>query len=315
MPKKPVIIVHGGAGDWPRNLHKSALKGVTLAAEAGYEILTRSGTSVDSVEQAIMRMEDNPLFNAGTGSALNLLGEVEDDAAIMDGESLRGGAVALLRDIKNPIRAARLVMEKTDHVLLAGPAARNFALKNQLARGRLKTPNRIKSWRQAIEKLRGKQTKQWSKNHRTTAQNLLTHPSDTVGALAIDSNGRLAAADSTGGMQLKLPGRIGDSPILGAGIYADSTGAAAATGIGEQAIRLAITKTACIWMTKKTAKDAALNVVKSSTRRFGPGTGIITLSKNGDYGVAHNTKNLCWCAISPSGIRKGVLGIRVFPKK
>jgi beta-aspartyl-peptidase (threonine type) len=283
-----------------------------MAAETGYRILIQTGSSLNAVEEAVAQMEDNPLFNAGTGSALNLLGEVEDDAAIMEGHTLRGGAVALLKGIKNPVRAARLVMNETDHVLIAGPSARSFALKNGLLGGKLKTRNRVKSWQLAMRLLREKRTKQWSKKHRDTAHGmLLSHTADTVGALAVDSYGRLAAADSTGGMQLKLPGRIGDSPLLGAGIYADANGAAAATGIGEQAILLAISKTACIIMKNREAEKAAEYVVRLSTRQFGPGTGIITLSKNGSYGVAHNTPNLCWCAKSPIRSRSGMSALRI----
>jgi beta-aspartyl-peptidase (threonine type) len=140
---KPVIIVHGGAGDWPSELHNQGLNGVRVAADRGFRTISRGGSALDAVQAAIVAMEDNPVFNAGRGSSLNLVGEIETDAAIMDGNTLRGGGVALLRDIKNPIKAARIVFDKTDHVLVAGAAARKLALANRLAKSDLLVHNRV----------------------------------------------------------------------------------------------------------------------------------------------------------------------------
>src|SRR5438093_8902710 len=134
LPSKPIIIVHGGAGDWPSKLHKQGLSGVRIAADRGFRILSKGGSALDAVEAAIVVMENNPVFNAGRGSTLNLVGEIERDAAIMDGKTLKGAGVALLRDIRNPIKAGRIVMEKTDHVLIAGEAARKLALADGLAK-------------------------------------------------------------------------------------------------------------------------------------------------------------------------------------
>src|SRR4029077_21241577 len=125
---KPIIIVHGGAGDWPSELHKRGLNGVRKATDRGFRILFGGGSALDAVEAAIVSLEDDPVFNAGRGSTLNLRGEIETDAGIMDGKTLRGAGVALLRDIKNPIKAARIVFEKTDHVLIAGAAARELSI-------------------------------------------------------------------------------------------------------------------------------------------------------------------------------------------
>lgn len=313
MSRIPLVVVHGGAGFWPRNLHGQALRGVRKASTVGLQVLAEHDSAVDAVEAAVIELEDNPLFNAGTGSALNLLGEVENDAAIMDGKSLRGAGVALLKGIKNPVMVARTIMERTDHVLLAGVTARKLALANRIPTGDLKTRDRVKAWRQALKNLQRGQS-EYSKYHRQTVVGLFDHLSDTVGALAINSKGNAAAADSTGGMQLKLPGRIGDSAILGAGIYADSFGAAAATGSGEQAMRLAITKTACILMENKAAFTAAIQSVRLATRLFGPGTGLITLKPDGSYGVAHNTPNLCWAMKSAEKERSSMIGVRVSGK-
>ena len=153
-PSKIVIIVHGGAGDWPSKLHKQGLSGVGVAADRGFRIVSKEGSALDAVEAAIVMMENNPVFNAGRGSTLNLVGEIETDAAIMDGKTLKGGGVALLRDIRNPIKAARIVMDKTDHVLLAGEAARKLALANGLAKSNLRVSKRVHAWKEGLRKLK-----------------------------------------------------------------------------------------------------------------------------------------------------------------
>src|SRR5207247_5188559 len=158
-------------------------------------------------------MEDNPIFNAGTGSTLNLLGEIETDAAIMDGRTLRGGGVALLRNIRNPIRAARIVMEETDHVLIAGRAAEKLAVENGIRRGKLRVQRRVQAWREGLKRLKSKKRKRSSIK---TLEIFLGRLSDTVGALALDGTANLAAGDATGGGALKLPGRIGHSAIRSA---------------------------------------------------------------------------------------------------
>jgi beta-aspartyl-peptidase (threonine type) len=294
---KAVIIVHGGAGDWPSGLHKRGLNGVRKAADRGFRILYSGGFALDAVEAAIAALEDDPVFNAGRGSTLNLRGEIETDAAIMDGKTLRGAGVALLRDIKNPIKAARIVFEKTDHVLIAGQAARALAISNGLAEANLRVSKRVKAWKEGLRKLESNRVSYLSRTSPEIIKLFLAKSSDTVGALCLDSNGDLAAACSTGGVSLKLPGRIGDSAILGAGLYADNgSGAATATGIGEQAMRLVISKAACDLMKRENALSAATKAIRHSTKRLGSGIGLLTLDRNGRYGVAHNTRNLCWAA-------------------
>lgn len=298
MPKpKSIIIVHGGAGDWPTALRKQGLNGVKKAADRGLRILTNGGSALDAVEAAVVSLENDPVFNAGRGSTLNLRGEIETDAAIMDGRTLRGAGVALLRDIKNPIKAARIVFEKTEHALIAGPAAKELAIANGLAKANLHVSSRVMAWKEGLRKLESKRFPYLSRTSPEIIQHFLAKSADTVGALCLDSNGNLAAACSTGGVSLKLPGRIGDSAILGAGLYADnSSGAATATGIGEQAMKLVISKAACDLMKRENALSAAAKVIRQSTKRMGMGMGILTLDRNGRHGVAHNTRNLCWAA-------------------
>lgn len=306
-----MIIAHGGAGYWPSRLHRSALSGVRQAAQLGFSLLENGGHALDAVERAIVSMEDNPMFNAGKGSALNLLGEIETDAAIMDGRTLRGGGVALLKNVKNPIRVARIVMEKTDHVLIAGEPARSIAMSNGVPRSDLRVRRRVNDWRIGLRRLRTRRPQHLSHTSGDIIEGFL-RLSDTVGALALDSEGDLAAADSTGGVGLKLPGRIGDSPILGAGLYADNeSGAATATGIGEQAMRLVISKRACDLMRSYSAPTSAVKTVRYATGRLGVGTGVITLDREGRFGVAHNTRSLPWVALTSRGAEEGMFGKRV----
>ena len=311
-PSKIVIIVHGGAGDWPSKLHKQGLSGVGVAADRGFRIVSKEGSALDAVEAAIVMMENNPVFNAGRGSTLNLVGEIETDAAIMDGKTLKGGGVALLRDIRNPIKAARIVMDKTDHVLLAGEAARKLALANGLAKSNLRLSKRVHAWKEGLRKLKKNGVLYLSGTSPEVLQRFLLKSSDTVGALALDNDGNLAAACSTGGVSLKLPGRIGDSAILGAGLYADNeSGAATATGIGEQAMRLVISKAACDLMRHTSAVSAGTKVIRYSTKMLGVGAGIIALDRKGRYAVAHNTRNLCWTARTVDSSRAKMFGTRV----
>jgi len=295
------IIVHGGAGDWPKSKQAIGLSGVRQAATRGFRLLQQGESSIQAVEAAVMEMEDNPVFNAGTGSTLNFVGNVEADAGIMDGKTRRGAGVALLRRTKNPISLARLVMEKTDHALLAGKSADRLGEAFGLPEANLKLHERVYQWKQAKRRLEKGVLGNFSRNLkliRSKGQSIL---GDTVGALAIDQNGDLAAADSTGGVSLKLPGRIGDSPILGAGLYADNRmGAATATGVGEIAMRLVVSKSACDAMQSLTAQQAASQTVRTGTKLAGRGLGIVTLDRKGRYGVAHNTPHLCWAAFAKS---------------
>jgi L-asparaginase / beta-aspartyl-peptidase len=249
-----------------------------------------------------MEMEDNPVFNAGRGSTLNLAGDVEADAGIMDGKTRRGGGVASIRRVKNPVDLARIVMDRTDHALLAGNGAEKPAEMFGLAKANLKTPERVSQWKKARRDMKRGTLTDLLRNTKLVSKGGIQFFGDTVGALAIDHNGNLAAADSTGGVSLKLPGRIGDSPILGAGLYADNkSGAATATGLGEIAMRLVVSKSACDAMRSLAAQQAAARIVSQVTKLAGNGLGLLTLDREGRFGVAHNTPHLCWAAVDKKG--------------
>jgi len=301
---RPVIAVHGGAGFWPLRKHRLALKGVEDAAMRGYSVLAKGGTAFKAVEEATISMEDSSVFNAGVGSNLNLKGQEEMDASIMDGRTLRAGAVALVKSFKNPVSLARLVMEKTDHVLLAGIGAQRLGELYALQRAAPVNGARLEEWKKLKLRLLSGKIGDMPK----TLQLLRKHPEievGTVGAIAIDMNEDVAAATSTGGIALKFPGRIGDTPLIGCGTYADDeSGAASATGVGEGAIRSVLAKTACDLMSEgAAAQKAAERAVELESRRIGLPIGIITLDRKGNVGAAHSTPNICW-AFMRKGLRK-----------
>jgi L-asparaginase / beta-aspartyl-peptidase len=232
------LAIHGGAGTMPRDRltpERAAPYGTVLehALRAGYEILERGGPSLDAVTVAVAVLEDSPLFNAGRGAVFNAAGKHELDAGVMEGARLRAGAVAGVRRVKNPVLAARAVMESTPHVMLIGSAADAFARKSgmeMVARDYYSTPQRLAALKRA-QAVTGEAREQMTEADRH----------GTVGAVALDCLGNLAAATSTGGFTNKLPGRVGDSPIIGAGTYADNRACAVSgTGDGEYFIRRAL---------------------------------------------------------------------------
>ena len=309
---RPIIIVHGGAGNWPRNKHASALSGVRQAVENGFSILQDKGRALDAIEQAIITLEDNPIFNAGTGSTMNLAGRIENDASIMDGTRLESGAIALVNGIRNPIKLARLIMEKTDHVLVAGKTARILANEFALEKAVLKTSERLSNWRREKQTFEKGRSRDFERNSALRKSGVLGEIADTVGALALDSSGRIAAGASTGGVTLKLPGRIGDTAVIGAGVYADNRlGAATATGIGELAIRMVLSKSACDLMQSKTPQASSAQVIRTANTRVGKGLGIIALDRRGRFGAAHSTKNLCWAKLDSKGAAGGMNAQRI----
>jgi beta-aspartyl-peptidase (threonine type) len=281
-----VIAIHGGAGvlraDRPGARHRAVLK---EALEAGYEILKRGEPSLDAVASAVVVLEDSPLFNAGRGSSFNADGEIEMDASIMEGATLRAGAVAAVRRIRNPILAARAVMEASRHVLLAGEGAERFARKHGL---KLEPPQYFHTARRltALKKNR-------------------TRYHGTVGAVALDAAGNLAAATSTGGYTGKLPGRIGDSPIIGAGTYADNrTCAVSGTGLGEAFIRAAVGYDVCARMryarvSLATAAAAALKNVAS----LGADGGLIAVDHRGNVAMPFNSEGMFRACVDRRGRR------------
>lgn len=299
--RKPVIVVHGGAGTWRPERSQAGLEGVKKAAKKGFDIIKRGGSAVDSVMEAVAVMEDEGAFNAGYGSSLNIEKSVEMEAAIMDGKTLQAGAVGLLKDVKNPVHLARVVMEKTDHVFVAGEGAEKLAEIFDLERRKPITELRLKYYEQQRKALFE------GKSKLPKLVNLIRkHPEllelDTVGAVALDKEGNVAAATSTGGFSLKLPGRIGDSPLIGCGTYADNqAGACSATGVGEIAIRLVLAKTVCSYMESgKTAQEAVELAIRLVNQRLAAAynsMGVIAVDIHGEIGAAHNSPNLCWAYV------------------
>jgi L-asparaginase / beta-aspartyl-peptidase len=275
------ILVHGGAGnlgpDDPASFGTDAprLAGVREAARAAWAILSAGGSALDAVEAAVRTLEDDPTYNSATGACLTAAGDVELDASVMDGATLRCGAVAVVKDVKNPITLARRVMERSEHVLLAGPGASAFAREVGIAaydNALLVTPPQRARW----ERLRGA---------------AVPNSHGTVGAVARDRHGHLAAATSTGGMAMKRPGRIGDTPIIGCGTYADDELAAVScTGHGERIIQLTLARhCADLVGGGRSAMAAAQEAVRRLGARVQGEGGLIVVASRGEVGFAHNS--------------------------
>jgi L-asparaginase / beta-aspartyl-peptidase len=280
QPFRPAIIAHGGAGPIKDDSLSERLDGCRRAAIAGWEILERGGSALDAVEAAVIVLEDDPLFNAGTGSTLNLLGEVEMDAAIMDGKALRAGAVAAVSRIKNPIRLARCVMDDGRHVLLAGEGALRFARSIQFTEC---PPD-------ALVAASAKQ--RWDEKY------------GTVGCVALDAAGNLAAATSTGGIFGKLPGRVGDSPLIGCGTYADGLGGVSCTGHGESIIRVVLAKSATAYLSENIEPQAAAGrAVDLLAGKTGSTGGLIMIDRAGRVGYARNTTHMPVCCVIEGDVR------------
>lgn len=291
---RPVLVIHGGAGVKPEKLsaerEKQCRAGLEEALRAGYEILDRGGTSLDAVEAAVRVLEDSPYFNAGKGAVFTRDGRNELDAAIMDGKDRRAGAVAGVSRIKNPISAARAVMEKSKHVLLVGEGADRFAAEaglEMVSPVYFWTPYR---WKELEEELH--------KESKSEKHGALSPPGDghfgTVGAVALDRHGNLAAATSTGGMTAKRPGRIGDSPVIGAGTYADDLCAVSGTGHGEVFIRFAVAHDLAARMRYKgeSLREAADEVLRQLPEEKDGAGGLIALDRAGNYAMPFNTKGM-----------------------
>jgi beta-aspartyl-peptidase (threonine type) len=284
------LAIHGGAGSLPRaetggerELRYRA--GLAAALDAGYAVLQERGSSLDAVTRAVASLEDNPLFNAGLGSVFTLDGRNELDAAIMDGRSLKAGAVCGVTHIRNPIELARTVMEQSEYVMLSGEGAEEFALSRGFAlvpRSYFHTPER---WRQ-LERIR---------NGDAGLSALTISHVGTVGAVALDRDARLAAATSTGGMTGKRYNRIGDSPIIGAGTYADNRSCAvSATGHGEIFIRAAVAHDICSRMRfgGRSVRDAVREVVLEELPALGGEGGVIAIDAQGEIAMEFNSEGM-----------------------
>jgi beta-aspartyl-peptidase (threonine type) len=266
-----ILIVHGGAGAPSEAEHAGRQAAVDRALEAGWAAMGRG--VLEAVQAAVRHMEDEPLLNAGIGASLNLDGDVELDAGLMEGTTLRAGAVGAVRDVRHPVDLARAVMEDGRYVLLVGAGGSRFARERGIETCE---PGVFVTERQRVN---------WSAS-----------VSDTVGAVARDDDGRTAVAVSTGGMPGKWPGRLGDSPVPGAGFYADDHfGAACGTGVGEGFMRLSLCHLAVLMMGRgQTAEQTARAMVGHLESHVGGSGGVILVDAAGRPGAAHNTPFMAW---------------------
>lgn len=275
------VVIHGGCGPVAEDRRAGRREGVREAGERGWTILQRGGSALDAVEAAVAHLEDLPLFNAGRGSVLNADGTIETDAAIMDGPSQAAGAVACVTGILHPVQLARRVMDKSPHVLLAGPGAVQFARAHGfpiLTAAELEVPFR----RAELEAARH----------------------GTVGAVACDSQGRLAAATSTGGITGKLPGRVGDTPLIGSGTWADARCAVSCTGHGEHIIRAALARLAAFLHHSLSDAERATELALAELgATVGGDAGLIMVDRDGRMAWDHNTPHMPVCAINSQATR------------
>jgi beta-aspartyl-peptidase (threonine type) len=305
---KPALIVHGGAWDIPDEAVDACKSGCQRALGAGWTILVGGGSALDAVEAAIMVLEDDPVFDAGCGSHLNLDGRVECDAIVMNGETLRSGAAATLQRVKNPIQLARKILESCPHMMLVAEGAERFAKEHGI---KLCKPEELVSEAEQEAWMKCKADKHAAEHHRG-------HEQGTVGAVAIDHEGRLFAATSTGGTCCKLPGRVGDSPLIGCGCYADSeAGGVSCTGYGEAIMKIVMAKTAvdllrsrvtcvdpnaaadaCELSSADLAAREAVHLLGKRTHATG---GLILLDRHGNPGFAFNTPRMAYGYVAMDG--------------
>jgi beta-aspartyl-peptidase (threonine type) len=317
----PTLLVHGGAWAIPADAAAAHEAGVRNALETGYAVLSRGGSALDAVEAAVTVLEDDPAFDAGRGSFLTSDGRVQLDALLMDGGRMKAGGVACVERLRNPIQAARLVLEKSPHVYFVGPGAEQFAHSHGMTlidnaelvldreRQRLAQAQARQAAGLADESFSG-QTLHDDKGPETA---LPPDPGvfgshDTVGAVALDASGNLAAATSTGGTLNKTPGRVGDSSLIGCGCYADNLSAAVSlTGWGEPIMKLVLGKWATDRVASGTAPEiAAREAIAYPYNRLGGHGGIILLGPDGRFGLAHNTPAMAWGIATPAGLQTGL---------
>jgi L-asparaginase / beta-aspartyl-peptidase len=309
---KPALIVHGGAWDVPDEAIDACKSGCERALAAGWEILSCGGLALDAVEAAVIVLEDEGVFDAGFGSHLNLDGQVECDAIVMDGATLRAGSIAAVQRVRNPIQLARKVLENCPHMMLVGTGAERFAEEQGVA---ICAPEELVSDAERDAWLKCRNSKHAAAHHRG-------HEQGTVGAVAIDRDGRLFAATSTGGTCCKLPGRVGDSPLIGCGCYADAeAGGVSCTGYGEAIMKVVLAKTAVEFLRSPVSGESdlpqsailptrfaadvaslaarqAVHVLAKRTRASG---GLILLDREGNPGLAFNTPRMAYGYVAPDG--------------
>jgi beta-aspartyl-peptidase (threonine type) len=345
----PTLLVHGGAWAIPPDAARAHQAGVRRALETGYALLSRGASALDAVEAAVTVLEDDPTFDAGRGSFLTSDGRVQLDALLMDGGRMKAGGVACVERLRNPIQAARLVLEKSQHVYFVGPGAENFAQAHGMAlidnselvldreRERLTHAKLREAAGLGDDTFSGPEAVPHSVLHDDKSPETAfpshhdssgapgpshlgtresTNPTsspghtshDTVGAVALDAHGNLAAATSTGGTLNKTPGRVGDSSLIGCGCYADNLSAAVSlTGWGEPIMKLVLGK----WATDRVAAGiapeiAAREAIAYLFNRLGGHGGIILLGPDGRFGLAHNTPAMAWGLATNAGLQTGL---------
>ncbi len=281
------LIVHGGAWNIPDEALEAHRRGCSAALEKGWSVLSSGGSAVDAIEQTIRVLEDDGTFDAGKGSHFNAIGEVELDASIMNGKTYRCGAVAAVRHIRNPISLARKVMDDSEHILLVGQGAETFARENGIElcqQEELRSRREYELWRSVHER---------DRFH--TSDEFESHSRDTVGAVALDNEGVLCVGTSTGGTLHKHPGRVGDSPLIGCGSYADSAiGGVSTTGWGEGMIKVVMAKSVVDALDRNggNPQQAAERGIELLQRKVSGHGGVIVLSASGEFGVAFNTPRM-----------------------
>ena len=315
------LVIHGGAGTiLKKNMtaekelaYKDKLK---EALSAGHAILNNGGSSVDAVESAIMVMEDSPLFNAGKGAVFTNEGKNEMDASIMDGQTLEAGSVAMINTIKNPISAARVVMEQSPHVMMVGEGAVKFAREHKIDlvdSSYFHDEKRYQQWQQIKGTIETQMdhSEEQIENTQDQFNAEFKEPIDekfgTVGAVALDKNGNIAAGTSTGGMTNKMYGRVGDSPVIGAGTYANNaTCGVSSTGHGEYFIRAVVAYDIAAIMEYKgvSLQEAANEVIHNKLPKLGGAGGIISVDKDGNFALTFNTEGMYRGSVREDGVLK-----------
>lgn len=293
QPLGPAVLVHGGAGTNPAHDPAPYFAGTRAAAEAGLRVLLQGGSALDAAQAAALVLEDDAWFNAGTGACLTSAGDVELDASCMDGTTLRAGGVACVRTVKNPILLARRVCDETPHVLLCGAGADAYAREcgfEAHPNERLIVPRQ----RARFDELAAKA--------REVGADAVRRGIGTIGAVAVDGRGGVAACTSTGGTPFKRPGRVGDTPIIGAGTYAnDREAAASSTGLGEAIVKVSMARAACVYVRDGASpREAAGRAVELLRQREHAEGGLIVAGPDGRLGWAYNTARM-----ARAFIRKG----------
>lgn len=323
---KPLLVVHGGAWAMPDDAVAAHERGVRNALSAGWQVLERGGSALDAVEESVAVMEEDDTFDAGRGSFLTRDGRVQMDALIMDGATLKAGGIGCVERVSSAIRLSRLVLDRSPHVYFVAEGAERFAAEHGMAL----IDNHDLVIPREVERLKQAQAKAAAGKPDTTFAGSQSDPSpefgigedteafspsashDTVGAVALDVHGNIAAATSTGGTVNKAPGRVGDSSLIGCGCYADNQSAAVScTGWGEPIMKLVLAKWAADRLicepqqTPQQVTDAAIAMLKSRLKGHG---GMILLDAQGGYGIAHNTPRMAWgvksAAIEQVGMKR-----------